>query len=70
MKTCPWNMQTFLSAVKIENFIFFFFFTQDIDCGFMLEPPRLGGSLEYPQSMFWNKNKKKMYTPVNPSFST
>ena len=23
----------------------------------------------YPQSMFWIKNKKKMYTPVNPSFT-
>ena len=27
------------------------------------------GSNEYPQSMFWSKNKKKMYTPVNPSFT-
>ena len=25
-------------------------------------------SKEYPQSMFWIKNKKKRYTPVNPSF--
>ena len=23
----------------------------------------------YPQSMFKSKNKKKMYTPVNPSFA-
>ena len=23
-----------------------------------LEPPRRGGSNEYPQSMFWNKSKK------------
>ena len=22
----------------------------------------------YPQSMFWNKHKKNMYTPVHPSF--
>ena len=27
------------------------------------------GSNEYPQSMFWSKNKKIMYTPVNPSFT-
>ena len=26
---------------------------QNIDCGYSLEPPRQGGSNEYPQSMFW-----------------
>ena len=26
---------------------------QNIDCGSSLEPPRRGGSNEYPQSMFW-----------------
>ena len=25
---------------------------QNIDCGYLLEPPRRGGSNEYPQSMF------------------
>ena len=25
---------------------------QNIDCGYSLEPPRQGGSNEYPQSMF------------------
>ena len=24
-----------------------------MDCGYSLEPPRRGGSNEYPQSMFW-----------------
>ena len=27
---------------------------------------RRGGSNEYPQSMFWSKNKKKRYTPATP----
>ena len=44
-------------------------FAQNIDCVYTLEPPQRGGSNEYPQSMFWSKNKKKMYTPVNPNFS-
>ena len=48
--------------------IFFFFFAQNIDCGYTLEPPCRGGSNEYPQSMFWSKNKKNRYTPANPSF--
>ena len=34
----------------------------------MLEPPRRGGSNEYPQSMFWSKNKKNRYTPANPFY--
>ena len=44
-------------------------FVQNIDCGYTLEPPRRGGSNEYPQSIFWSKNKKIRYTPANPSFS-
>ena len=27
-------------------------FAQNIDCGYSLEPPRRGGSNEYPQSLF------------------
>ena len=42
---------------------------QNIDCGSSSEPPRRGGSNEYPQSMFLSRNKKIMYTPVNPSFT-
>ena len=32
---------------------------QNIDCGCSLEPPRRGGSNEYPQSMFWAEIRKK-----------
>ena len=42
---------------------------QNIDCGYSLEPPRRGGSNEYPQSMFFSRIRKIMYTPVNPSFT-
>ena len=48
---------------------FFYIFAQNIDCGYSLEPPRRGGSNEYPQSMFWAEIRKIMYTPVNPSFT-
>ena len=34
-----------------------------------IEPPRRGGSNEYPQSMFWSKSKKNRYTPAYPSFA-
>ena len=61
-------------ALKIENFQLknvdsFLIFAQNIDCGYMLEPPRRGGSNEYPQSMFWSKNKKNRNTPAYPSFT-
>ena len=42
---------------------------QNIDCGYSLEPPRRGGSNEFPQSIYLSRNKKIMYTPVNPSFT-
>ena len=73
MKTCPCNIQRIFSAVKIENFVgkndIFNSLAQNIHCGYTLEPPHRGGSNEYPQSMFWSKNKKNKYTPANPSFT-
>ena len=54
---------------QMKIFDIFLFFAQNIDCGYTLEPPQRGGSNEYPQSMFWSKNKKNMYTRVNPTFS-
>ena len=50
--------------------IYFFIIAQNIDCGYTLDPPRRGGSIDYPQSMFWLKNKKNLHTPVHPSLTT
>ena len=47
----------------ISFYIFLIQFAENIDCGYTLEPPRRGGSNEYPQFMFWSKNKKNRYTP-------
>ena len=63
-KICPCNIQRiFFSCKKLKfhqkNFDIFLIFAQNIDCGYTLEPPNRNGSNEYPQSMFWNKNKKK-----------
>ena len=68
----PMQYTEIFKSVKNENFQkkiidIFLIFAQNIDCGYKLEPPRRGGSNEYPQSMFWSKNKKNRYTPVNPS---
>ena len=60
--------QTEIFLTEKKNDIFLIF-AQNIDCGYKLEPPRRGGSNEYPQSMFWSKNKKNRYTPAYPSFA-
>ena len=49
--------------------IFSFFFAQNMDSGHTLEPPHGAGSNEYPRYMFYSKNNKEGYTPVNPSFT-
>ena len=54
---------------QMKFFDIFLNFAQNIDCGYTLEPPQRGGSNEGPQSMFWSKNKKNIYTRVNPTFS-
>ena len=52
-----------------KNFDIFNIFAQNIDCGYMLEPPQWGGSNKYPQSIFWIKSKKNVYIyPCKPQF--
>ena len=58
-----------IAIFQIKNYYIFHISAQNIDCWYSLEPPRRGGSNEYPQSMFWAEITKKMYTPVNPSFT-
>ena len=58
---------------KKKSFFFFFFFffhisAQDIDYGYSLEPPRRGGSNEYPQNMFLSRIKKNNVYPFKPQF--
>ena len=58
-----------------KNVDVFLAFAQNIYCGYTVEAAkfgrtaRRGGSNVYPQSIVWSKNKKKRYTPANPSFS-
>ena len=53
----------------LKNFDIFKMFVQNIECGYSLKPSPRGRSNEYPQSMFWSKNKKNRYTPAYPSFA-
>ena len=49
-----------------KNSDIFHISVQNLDFGYSLEPPRRGGSNKYPQSNFFSKIRKIMYTPVNP----
>ena len=51
-----------------KNSDIFHISAQNIDCGYSLEPPRRGGSNEYPQSMFLSRNKKNNVHPCKPQF--
>ena len=53
---------------KIKKSDIFHISAQNIDCGYPLEPPRRGGSNEYPQSMFLDRNKKNNVYPCKPLF--
>ena len=48
LKILPPKTESF----QIKNSDIFHISAQNIDCGYSLEPPRRGGSNEYPQSMF------------------
>ena len=58
-----------MAIFHIKKSDIFHISAQNIDCGYSLEPPRRGGSNEYPQSMFLREITKIMYTPVNLSFT-
>ena len=68
-KTGACNIQRIFQHKKLklslEKNNIFNIFSQSNNCGCTLEPPCQGGSNEYPQSMFWMKNKKNWYTHVN-----
>ena len=62
-----------ISSPNTEHFLIktsdiFHISAQNIDCGYSLEPPRRGGSNEYPQSMFLSRNKKNNVYPCKPQF--
>ena len=54
--------------IQIKNSVYFHISAQNIDCGYSLEPPRRGGSNDYPQSMFLSRNKKNNVYPWKPQF--
>ena len=57
-----------MAIFQIKKSDIFRISAQNIDCGYSLEPPRRGGSNEYPQSMFLSRNNKNNVYPCKPQF--
>ena len=57
-----------LAIFRIKKSDIFHISAQNINCGYSLEPPRRGGSNEYPQSMFLSRNNKNNVYPCKPQF--
>ena len=53
---------------QTKNSDMFHISSQNIDCGYSLEPPWRGGSNQYPQSMFLSRNKKTNVNPCKPQY--
>ena len=51
-----------------KNSDIFHISAQNIACGYSLEPPRRGGSNEYPQSIRLSRNNKNNVYPCKPQF--
>ena len=65
-------IQIYKKLPKTENFLIktliFHISAQNIDCWYSLEPPRRGGSNEYPQPIDFSRNKKNNVYPCKPQF--
>ena len=62
------NFTTKRWKLSEKNSHIFHVSAKNIDRGYSLEPPRRGGSNEYPQSMFLSRNKKNNVYPCKPQF--
>ena len=58
------KLKTFLDKI----FDIFHISAQNIYLGYSLEPPRRGGSNEYPKSIFLSRNMKNNVYPCKPQF--
>ena len=71
MKTRLYNFDPLKPHIYIAKLEFtgvrtiFLISAQNIDCGYSLEPPRRGGSNEYPQFMFWAEIGKAVLTSTH-----
>ena len=58
---------SFLFSLQMKNSGSFHISALNIDCGYLLEPPRRGGSKSTHNLRFCAEIRKLIYIPVNPS---
>ena len=72
-KNMPILLKNFTTEKKWKfsdiNSDIFLISAQNINCGYSLELPQWSNSNEYPQSMFFSRNKKNNVYPCKPSFT-
>ena len=68
-KVSPPKTYFFFFSDKKKLCYIFYISAQNIDCGYSLEPPRRGGSNEYPQCMSLSRNKKNNVYPCKPKLA-
>ena len=61
--TCLYNFDPLNPILYSKTWVYIIFLlsAQNMNCGYSLEPSRRGGSNEYPQFMFLNRNMKKSH---------
>ena len=59
-------LQKLKKKTQVKNSDIFHISAPNINCGYLLEPPRRGGSNEYSQSMFLSRNKTYNVYPCKP----
>ena len=64
LKISPSKTESF----QIKILILFPISAQNIDCGYLLEPPRRGGSNEYHNLSFWAEIRKRNVYPCKTQF--
>ena len=65
----PFKPHVYIVKLGITGYTLVSLFCQkNIDCGYSFEPPRRGGSNEYPQSMFWAEIWKKYLNFLSENF--
>ena len=73
-KTCLYNFAPhkphfYIVKLGLTGYtLFFLFLLKNIDCEYSLEPPRRGGSNEYPQSMILSRKMKNIRFFLSENF--
>ena len=62
------NFNTQNRKFSDKNSDIFYIYALHIDCGYSVESPRRGGSNEYLESIFLNRNTRNNVYPCKPQF--